>query len=145
MNDNRFEKSLAVAVAFASLIAASVLVRAQGVPSSTDQAPKTASREFQAKRDTLPPDDFAGLTLTEEQKSEIEKIHRQMESNKEAVARDEKLDADQKNAMLLGYTRLEYGRRFAVLSPEQQRQVRQKIIARRAADQAANKPQPPRN
>ena len=45
--------------------------------------------------------------------------------------------------MLLGYTRMEYGEMFKVLTPEQQKQVRQKIHARRAADQAARQKQNP--
>jgi len=142
MNNKRIEKSLAVAVAFASLFAASVLVRAQGAPTSSLHSPNAATRTIQSKNDSRPSDDFAGLTYTEEQKSEIEKIHREMESNKAAVTRDEKLNADQKNAMLQGYARMENGRTFEVLSPEQQRKVRQRIAARRAADQAANKQQP---
>jgi hypothetical protein len=145
MNNNRIAKSFVVAVAFASLFAVSAMAGAQGVHSSVVQASYASSHEIQSKGDSLPPDDFAGLSYTEEQKSELDKIHRETESNKAAVARDEKLNADQKNAMLLGYTRMEYGRTFKVLSPEQQRQVRQRILARRAADQAAHKQQPPRN
>jgi Spy/CpxP family protein refolding chaperone len=101
-----------------------------------------SERAIQSKKDSLPQDDFAGLTYTEEQKAEIEKIHREVESNMAAVAADEKLNADQKNAMLQGYARIESGRRFQILSPEQQRQVRERVAARRAAEQAANK-QPP--
>jgi hypothetical protein len=100
-----------------------------------------ASGGAQAKRDTLPPDDFAGLTYTDEQKAEIDKIRLDTKSRKAVVAKDEKLTADQKDAMLLGYTRMEYGRIYKVLSPEQQRQVRQRIRARRTADQTAQKKQ----
>ena len=39
--------------------------------------------------------------------------------------------------MLLGYTRMEYGMIYNVLSPSQKRQVSQRIRARKAADQAA--------
>ena len=64
-------------------------------------------------------------------------------SRKETVAKDQKLTGDQKDAMLLGYTRMEYGMIYRVLSPEQKREVSQRIRARKAADQAAQKMQPP--
>jgi Spy/CpxP family protein refolding chaperone len=56
-----------------------------------------------------------------------------------AVARDERLNADQKDAMLQGYTRIEYRRVYAVLTPEQQMQIRKSVRSRREADQAAKK------
>jgi hypothetical protein len=98
----------------------------------------------QPKKDSSPQDDFDGLNYTDEQRAEINKIHRETESNKSAVVNDEKLTSDQKNAMLLGYTRMEYGRMFRTLSTEQQRKVRKRILARRAADQqVAQRKQPP--
>jgi hypothetical protein len=144
MNSNRSAKSLVVAVAFVSIFATPALARAQGAPTSSMHSPSAAAHSIQPKRDSLPQDDFAGLTYTDEQKAEIDKIHREMQSNMAAVVADEKLNADQKNAMLQGYARIEGGRRFQVLSPEQQRQVRQRIAARHAAEQAANKQPPPR-
>jgi len=142
MNSNRSAELLAIVVAFASIFAAPVLARAQGAPTTTMHSPNASAGATQSKKASLPQDDFAGLTYTEEQKAEIEKIHRETESKMAAVAADEKLNADQKNAMLQGYARIESGRRFQILSPEHQRQVRQRVAARRVAEQAANK-QPP--
>jgi Spy/CpxP family protein refolding chaperone len=144
MNNNRFAKTVAVAAGLIFLWAAPGLTRAQSASPRPAQTSKVASTA-QAKRDSLPPDDFAGLSYTDEQKAEIDKIRLDTKSRKAMVAKDEKLTADQKDAMLLGYTRMEYGRIYKVLSPEQQRQVRQRIHARRAADEAAKKkqPQPP--
>jgi len=87
-------------------------------------------------------DDFAGLDLSDEQKSEIEKIRQDTESRRGVVAKDSNLNSDQKNAMIQGYARLEYSQIFRVLTPIQQRVVRQRIMARRAADQASKGPQP---
>jgi hypothetical protein len=101
------------------------------------QAPRAASPAAQQKNDALPPDDFSGLNYTDDQKAEIDKIHRDTESQKAAVAKDDKLTADQKDAMLLGYTRMEYGRMYRALSPVQQRQVRQRMMARRTANNKA--------
>ena len=142
MNKYRFTKPVAVAAGLIFLWLAPGLTRAQSAPPRSVQTSKVASTGAQANRNSLPPDDFAGLTYTDEQKAEIEKIRLDTKSRKAVVAKDDKLTADQKDAMLLGYTRMEYGRIYKVLSPEQQRQVRQRISARRAADQAAKKKQP---
>jgi hypothetical protein len=145
MNKNRFAKPVSVAVGFVFLCAVPGLALVLSAPPDTVQTPKTASPGTRPKRDALPPDDFAALNYTDEQKAEIDRIHRETESHKAVVAKDEKLTADQKEAMLVGYTRMEYGLVYKVLSPEQRREVRQRLIARRAADQAAQKKQSLRN
>ena len=145
MNKNRFAKPVAVAAGFIFLLAVPGLAYAGVAGLDAPPAPKAASPGAQPKGDSLPSDDFAGLNLTDEQKAEIDKIHRDTESRKSVVVKDEKLTSDQKDAMLLGYTHLGNGLIFKVLSSEQQRQVRQRIRARRAADQVEQKKQPPRN
>ena len=137
MNKIRLAKPVAVVGGFIFLCAVPGLTRAQSAPPGPVQAPKVASSGAQVKRDSLPADDFAGLNYSEEQKTEIDQIHRNTKALMDAVAKDDKLTADQKDAMLQGYKRLEYGRVYKVLTPEQQRQVRQKILARRAEKQTA--------
>jgi hypothetical protein len=143
MKKNRCRKSLAVAAEF--ILMAAVLTRAQSGSHGPAQSQKVTSSEAYQKRDSLPADDFAGLTYSDEQKAEIDKIHQDTKMRRDAVARDERLNADQKDAMLQGYTRIEYRRVYGVLTPEQQMQVRQKIRNRRGADQAAQKQQTPRS
>jgi hypothetical protein len=66
----------------------------------------------------------------------------------DVVVKDGKLTADQKDAMLEGYTRMEHRQIFALLTPEQQRDVHQRIHAYKAAqaaEQAAKKKQSPPN
>jgi hypothetical protein len=145
MSKNRFARQVTVVAGFIFLCAVPGIVRADNTQQGTAQAPKVVSPGAQQKSAALPPDDFAGLNYTDEQKSELDKIHRDTESHKEAVVKDEKLTTDQKNAMLLGYTRMEYGMRFKALSPEQKRQVCKRMLDRRAADQSAQKKRPPRN
>ena len=144
MNKNRFRKLMAVAAGFILLSAAPRLTRAQSASPGAMPAPKAASQGAHAKAD-YSTDDFAGLNFTDEQKAEIDKIRLDTKSRKELVAKDEKLTADQKDAMLLGYTRLEYGMIYRVLSPEQKKEVNQRNRARRAADQAAQAKQAPPN
>jgi hypothetical protein len=145
MTKNRFAKSMTIAAGFIFLVAAPRLACAQGAPPSVERTPQAASPGAQPNKESFPQNDFAGMSYSDDQKTEIDKIHREAESNKQTVAKDDKLTADQKDAMLLGYTRMEYGRVYKVLSPDQQRQVRQRVLARRASDQAALKKQPPRN
>ena len=109
------------------------------------QNPKAGQPKPQPQADSLSHTDFAGLIYTDEQKAEIDKILKTTEANKDVVLKDGKLNADQKDALLVGYSRMEYGSVYKVLSPEQQRLVRQRILARRSADQAAQKRQPPPN
>jgi hypothetical protein len=85
----------------------------------------------------VPADDFAGLNYSEEQKTEIDQIHRNTKAHMDAIVKDDKLTADQKDAMLMGYKRIEYGQVYKVLTPEQQKQVRQRVQARRAEKQTA--------
>lgn len=143
MRKNRFRKLLAVAAGF--ILLGAVLTRAQSGSHGPAQSQKMTSSVADRKRDSLPADDFAGLTFSDEQKAKIDKIYQDTKARKDAVAKDERLSADQKDAMLQGYTRIEYRRVYGVLTPDQQMQVRQKVRARREADQAAQKKQPPRS
>lgn len=143
MNKNRFLKPLAVAVGFIFLCAAPGRTRAQSGPRSPAQTTNVASSGPQRKKNSLPPDDFAGLTYSDAQKAEIDKIRQATKARKDAVVKDERLNADQKDAMLQGFSRIEYGQVFKVLTPEQQIQVRQRVRARREAEQPAQKKQSP--
>lgn len=145
MNTNRFAKSLAISAGFLFLFAIQGLGRTYGAPTGGAQAPTPALPGSQSDSHSSPAEYFQGLEYTPEQKAQIDKIHRDTEMRKAAVAKDEKLNQDQKDAMLAGYTHLEYSSIFKVLTPEQQRQVREKIRARKAADQAAQKKQTPQS
>lgn len=67
----------------------------------------------------------------------------------DTVNKDENLTPEVKTAMLDGYQRIEMQELFRVLTPQQQAEVRKKVLARRAAEQQAqpqkkeNMPLPP--
>ena len=150
MNKNRFAKSAAVAAGLVFLWAAPGVSFGQSASPAPAQTAKAASPGTQLQKEALPPDDFAGLSYSDQQKAQIEKIHLDTQSRKDRVTKDGTLTPEQKDAMLQGYTRLENSMIFRVLSPEQKREVSQRIRARRAAEQAsahqaAQKKQPPRN
>jgi hypothetical protein len=105
------------------------------------QASKNVAPRARLEKDLFQ-DDLAGLKLTDEQQTTIDRIRRETAAHEDAVLKDNKLNADQKGAMLRGYDRLEMGSIYTALSPEQQRQVREKIRARRQAEQKVQKLSP---
>jgi Spy/CpxP family protein refolding chaperone len=141
--NKKFAQSLTVASAFLFLHGLPGLCRVQsGAPASL-HTPK-ASSPAQAKRDSPPADDFSGFEYTDEQKAEIDAIRKDTKAQVDAVEKDQKLSPDQKEAMIVGYSRLEYGRMYTVLTPVQRREVQQRLRTRRVADEAAKKKQVPR-
>jgi len=138
MNKNRFSARVMVAAGFLLLCAGAGLTHAQSSPPRPAQTHK-ASPAVRPKNDAQPTDDFAGLKYTDDQKEKIDQIHQDMKSRMDLVVKDEKLSPDQKEAMLEGYRRLERGQVFKLLTPEQQREVRKRISARRAAEQEKKK------
>jgi Spy/CpxP family protein refolding chaperone len=141
MNENRFAKRVAVAAGFFFLCAAPGLTRAQSSPPTPVPTPRKISPTARPKKNAPPPDDFAGLTYTDDQKAKIGQIHEDMKGRMDNVVKDEKLIPEQKGAMLDGYRRMEYRQVFGVLTPEQQKEVREKVRARRAAEQEEKKKQ----
>jgi len=141
MNMNRFAKPMTVAAGLIFFCATHGLTLGQTAATSPVQSPK-ASSGSQPKKDSPPPDDFAGLDYTDEQKTDIAKIHRDTKLHEETVAKDQKLTQEQKDAMLVGYKRMEYGQVYRVLTPAQKKEVLRRIRSRRAADQVAQKKPP---
>jgi hypothetical protein len=144
MNKIQFEKSFGIASAFLFLFAAPSVCNAQSSAPASMEAPKIFS-PAPAKTTSFPADDFSGFEYSAEQKAEIDRIQKGTKAQMDLVAKDQKLSADQKDAMMLGYSRMEYGRMYTVLTPVQRRQVQQRIRARRVADEAVKKKQAPKN
>lgn len=144
MNKNQIAKSLTTAAGLILLICEPVSSRAKILPQEVMRAPTPVSPAPLLKPDSLP-EYFAGLDYTDDQKAEIAQICHNINTRRSAVAGDDRLTQDQKDAMILGYTRLESGEILKVLTPEQRRQVRQRLQVRREAGQPAQKKQRPRN
>jgi len=137
MNRIRFANTLTIAAGLMLLPAAPASARAESAPQEAMRVPTPASTAPLLKVESLP-DYFAGLNYTDDQKAEIAQIRHNIDTRRGAVAKDDRLTQDQKDAMILGYTHLENGEIFKVLTPEQRRQVRQRL-------QAAQKKQRPAN
>jgi len=134
-----FPKSMAFAAGCCFLWAGASLASDQTARAQPPKMASTSGPTIAHPKAEPPQDDFAGLTYTPEQKAKIDQIQSETKAHKAAVAKDEKLSGDQKEAMILGYTRMEYGQIYKLLTPEQQKQVRAKIGARKMADEAAKK------
>jgi len=137
MNKNLFVRPVAVAAGFLFLCVAPRLTHAQNAAPGPAQTPHTVSPAAQPKKDTHPPDIYVGMTFTDEQKAKIYAITQNAKVRVDAVNKDEKLDSDQKQAMLDGFRRIEISEIFKVLTPEQQVEIRKRMRAQRAAAQQA--------
>jgi len=80
-------------------------------------------------------DEFAGLTFTEDKGAKIAQIRHNAKLRREAVIKNERLSRGQKVVTLEGLQRMETSEVFKVLTPEQQEEVRKRMMARRAAEQ----------
>ena len=135
MKKKHIVKQVAVGLLFLWL--APGLIRAQGNAPGLASTASAISPEAQPKKESQPPDDFAGLAYTAEQKAKIDQIRKTARQRLDAVKNDEKLAPEVKAAMLEGYQRIELREMFEVLTPAQQAEVRRKAAARRAALQLA--------
>ena len=147
MRTIRFANSLAILAGAMLMFSEPGVARAFSNSAGEGQSPTStlALPVPQPNGATSPGEYFEGLEYTPEQKTQIDKIHQDAEMRRGVVAKDDKLTQDQKDAMLVGYTHLENSSIFKVLTPDQQRQVRHRIRARNAADQAAQKKQTPQS
>ena len=141
MNMNRFAQSVTTAAGLLLLLAWPG--SACGENAQTQAAPKPTLASPGPQMIGSVDDYFAGLDYSEEQKASIAKVHQNMGAKKALVAKDGTLDGDQKDAVTQGYTRLEYGEIFKLLTPVQQKLVRKRIIDARAANQGARRPAAP--
>jgi Spy/CpxP family protein refolding chaperone len=141
MKKSRFAKRTVVAAGLVFLCAAPGLAQVQSGAPSPVESPQRVAPAGGSEKDTQPPDIFSGLALTDDQKAQIDQIRKDMKLRRDTVARAEKLNADQKGALLQGYLRLERDQIFKVLTPQQQKEVRKKLTALRAAEQEKKRQQ----
>jgi hypothetical protein len=145
MKRTQFGKQLAAAAGLLLVSAIPDRSCGQSLPPASVETPLKTIPSVRAKRAPDPMDDFAGLSFSDDQKVKIQQIRKDIESRMNAVVRDDKLSPDQKGAMLQGFQRMERTQVYQVLTPEQQLEVRRKILARRkAAKEEKEKQQSPR-
>ena len=137
MSWKRFARPVGVVAGILFLSATPELSRAQDSAPAPLPIPHRGSPAARLQKDVRPPDYFAGLKFTDDQKAKIDTVHRNTKARTDAVANAQKLSAEQKDAMLSGIRRMENGQIFKVLTPEQQQEVRERIRAQHAGEQGA--------
>jgi hypothetical protein len=129
MHWNRFAMRATVVAELFFLSAAPGLVHAQRGNPALMQTPHMVSPGIQSAQDTHATDDFAGLKFTDDQKAKLDEVHQHMAMRKDAVIKSDKLNAEQKEAMIAGLGRMERGQIVKLLTPEQQQEVLKKVRA----------------
>lgn len=125
MNNKRLTHNATVATLFLLVLAVSGPARGDRPLSHAMPALNPAMPGLQKIAPVNDP--FAALDLSDAQKAEVQKIRQNAEERKAAVVRAQNIGPDQKDAMILGYTRAEYSQIFRVLTPAQQKVVRERI------------------
>ena len=133
MNKIVFVKPVVVAGGFLFLCAAPKLTFGQSSPLDAVPPPPMRSASAPPHSSTPPPDLLAGLTLTDDQQVKIDQIREDTRSRLAAVANDKRLSPEAADAMFRGFQRIENGKILEVLTPDQQREVRRRMSAWRAA------------
>ena len=98
-----------------------------GQPALMPSAHLAAPTVLPARDTRASDDDLAGLKFTDDQRAKIDEVHQHMALRKDAVIKSEKLNANQKEAMIAGLGRMERGEIVKLLTPEQQREVLKKV------------------
>lgn len=106
-----------------------------GSPLSSGRHRPVPSSTSRTRTGENPNDLFSDVTLTDEQKAKIGQIHQDMKSKMDVVAHDSNSAEGQKGAMIEGLQRMERRLIFGVLTPDQQAEVRKKVLAERTAEQ----------
>ena len=87
---------------------------------------------------------FSGLDLTDDQKTKIAQIHKDLDDRIDLVKRDDRDNADQKEALIQGMQLMERQNVYLVLTPEQRREVNKKLATKSTSGRRTNTSQPHR-
>lgn len=136
MKKNRVARLSAVAAQLMILMTAPGLTRSQSPVGQSVQTSAENQQDLYAAA-------FAGLTYTDAQKEAIDKIRQDIASRKATVLKADKLTQSQKDAMLTGYTPIEYELIYKELTPAQRKLVSTRMHARRTAEQGTQTTQAP--
>jgi hypothetical protein len=133
MKKYAFVKRVVIAGGFLILCGVPASGFGQSSPARAAQSRRLKPAAPQPGKSAPAPDFFEGLTLTDEQKAKIEEIRQDTKSRLEAVSKNDTLGPEVKDAMVGGFQRIENSKIYDVLSPEQQRAVRRRASAWKAA------------
>jgi Spy/CpxP family protein refolding chaperone len=88
-------------------------------------------------------DELANLNLSDDQKTQVQKIHESMKSQIGAIRNDASLSADQQRAKVQGIRKSGHDQIVQLLTPEQRQQMKSDERERKAAKQQGSQAPPP--
>jgi Spy/CpxP family protein refolding chaperone len=133
VRQSRFARGWGIAAGLLFLSVVPGLAGAQSVPAASAPTQQMTPPVPRPQKLAEPMDDFAGLKFTDDQRAKIRQIHQNTKASIDAVVKSDRLSPEQKGAMLQGYQHRERSEVYKLLTPEQQTEVRKRILARREA------------
>jgi Spy/CpxP family protein refolding chaperone len=135
MNHTKAFQKLTFTAALLGLCALPATLRAQDPPPSTTQSQQAGPGPGRHENE------MANLNLTDDQKTQIKKIHEDAKTQMEAARNDSTLTADQKKAKMQEIHKSTHEQVMQVLTPEQRQQMKSDEMARKAAKNGQAPPQ----
>ena len=128
-------KYLTLTAGLLALCSMPATLPAQQAPDSGQQAAPQHGEKHEGE--------LANLSLTDDQKAQVQKIHENMKSQMEAIKNDSTLSADQKRAKMHELHKSSHEQVMQILTPEQREKAKADEMARKAAKQPGSQTAPP--
>jgi periplasmic protein CpxP/Spy len=140
MNHTKAFQKLTVAAALLALCALPATLRAQDPPpAGTMQGSAPGQQAAPAKHEG----EMANLGLSDDQKTQIKKIHEDAKTQTNAAMNDSSLTPEQKRAKVREIHKTSHEQVAQVLTPEQRQQWKNDEMARKAARKNGSQTPPP--
>jgi Spy/CpxP family protein refolding chaperone len=133
MNHMKAFQKLATAATMLALCALPFTLRAQDPPPSTTQSQQAGQGKHESE--------MANLNLTDDQKTQIKKLHEDAKTQMDAARNDSTLTPDQKKAKMEQIHKATHEQVMQLLTPEQRQQMKSDEAARKAAKNGQAPPQ----
>jgi len=139
MNTTKIAKCAVLASSLLAMLTMAAPGRAQSSGSDMGQD-QAQSQAAPAQTEDKHMREFAGLNLTDEQKTQIKQIRTDSRSQMEAVKADTSLAADAKQAKIREIRKGSHQQMLKVLTPEQRKQMKQNMHEQRSERQQPAQP-----
>jgi Spy/CpxP family protein refolding chaperone len=142
MNTFRIIKHFALGATFLAMCSAPAVVNAQQA-GQAQQTPQSdpGQQPPRAEQGQNHQGEMANLSLSDDQKAQLQKIHQSAKSQMDGVKNDSTLTPDQKRAKMHEIHKSAHEQIAAMLTPEQRQQWKSDEAAHKAAKQQAAPPQ----
>ena len=141
MRNSRTLQQLAITAGLLALCSLPLTTRAQEAPQTDPQGAMQGQQAGPDQHGRKHDDELAKLNLSDDQKTQVKKIHQDARTQAESVRNDSTLSADQKHAKMEQIHKSARQQVEQILTPEQRSQWKSDEKARKAARQRAATPQ----